>query len=70
MVSQVGTVLERQNNPSEALTYYERSMGIDEKLAALDPTNAMSKSDLDWDRKAVARLQAQLKAATPQPKKP
>jgi hypothetical protein len=47
---------ERQGNRAEALGFAEESLKIDERLAALDPTNATWQRDLLVSRALVARL--------------
>ncbi len=47
---------EQQGDRAEARRLAEESLAIDERLAALDPTNVIWQSDLELSRAMLARL--------------
>jgi hypothetical protein len=55
-LTRTGDILRAQGDTAEALAAYRQSLAIDERLAALDPTNATWRQDLAVSRANVARL--------------
>jgi ABC-type polar amino acid transport system ATPase subunit len=47
---------EQQGDPARALQFAQESLVIDERLAALDPSNAVWQRDLAVSRALVTRL--------------
>jgi hypothetical protein len=54
----IGGVLVAQGELGDALAEFEASLSITERLAALDPTNAVWKEDLENTREWILHLQS------------
>jgi len=56
ILTRMAQFYERQTNRTEALHFAEQSLEIDERLAALDSTNATWQRDVAVSRAPVQRL--------------